>query len=121
MRTYRLQPQQTLGDRLVVEQEAAKEQGEEHDEHAEQVGHALVADDDSQEEADHRGCQVEENEEEHELAEFGSGRHKACHRIHDAAHDGRREDAQGNDVENNLGQVVRKRCVISLGTLANEE
>ena len=47
--TYRLQPQQTLGDGLVVEQEAAEEQGEEHDEHAEQVGNALVADDDSEE------------------------------------------------------------------------
>lgn len=121
MRTYRLQPQQTLGDRLVVEQEAAKEQGEEHDEHAEQVGHALVADDDSEEQADHRRCQVEEHEEEHEFAELGSGGYQTSHGVHDAAHDGRREDAQGNDVEDNFGQIVRKRGVVSLCALADEE
>ena len=40
----------------MVEQEAAEEQGEEHDEHAEQVGYALVADDDSEEQADHCCC-----------------------------------------------------------------
>ena len=119
--TYRLQPEQTLGDGLMVEQEAAEEQGEEHDEHAEQIGDALVADDDTEEQADHRRCQVEEHEEQHELAELGSGRHQTCHRVYDAAHDGRWDDSQGNDVEDDLGQVVGERGVVSLCPLTDEE
>lgn len=105
-KTYRLQPEQALGDRLVIEQEAAEEEGEEHDEHAEQICHSLVPHADSDEQADHGGRQVEQHEEEHELEELGGGRHEARHGVHDAAHDGRRKNAQGYDVEDDFGQVV---------------
>ena len=49
-KTYRLQPKQAPRDRLIVEQEASEEEGEEHDEHTEKVRHSLVAHADSDEE-----------------------------------------------------------------------
>ena len=101
-----MQPQQTLRDRLVVEQEAAKEQGKEHDKHAEQIRHTLVAHDNPDEQADHRSRQIEQHEEEHKLAKLRSSRHQAGHRVHDAAHNRGRQDAQGNNIEDDFGQVV---------------
>ena len=105
----------------MVEQEASEEEGEQHNQHTEKVRHSLVAHADSDEQADHSGCQVEQDEEEHELEELGRCGDEAGHRVHDAAHDSGRQDPQGNDVENDFRQVVSERVVVPFRALTDEQ
>jgi hypothetical protein len=104
----------------VVEQKAAEEEGEQHDEHTQQIRDSLVADADADEKTNHGGCQVEQDEEEHELEELGRRRDQARHGVHDAAHDSRRQNPQGNNIEDDFRQVVGERIVVPFRALADE-
>lgn len=61
--THGLQPTKTLGNSLVIEQEAAKKQAEQHDKNTNQVCDTLVLDDDANAQAYCSRSKVEENNE----------------------------------------------------------
>lgn len=116
-----MQPTKTLGNGLVIEQKAAKEQAEQHDKHTDKVCDTLVLDDNANTQAYCSSCKVEENDEQHEFPEFSSSGQKTSHWIHDDGHDDRRNESKRNDIEDDLGRVVSQGRVVSLGTLSDEQ
>lgn len=74
----------------MVKQETRKQQTEEHDETADQVGHASVAEDNTDEQADVSRSQIEEHKHQNEAEEFSPSRNQSGHRVHNDSHDDRR-------------------------------
>lgn len=105
----------------MIEQEAAKEQAEQHDKNTDKIGDTLVLDNDTDAQAYCSSCKVEENDKQHKLPEFSSSRQKTSHGIHNDSHNDRRNESKRDDVEDNLGCVVSQGRVVSFGALSDEQ
>ena len=78
-----LQPEHRLWYRIVVEQQASKEEGEEHDQTANEGGYPVVFANDTNEEAYRGGGEVEEDENEEEFEEVGCVGNQTWHGVKD--------------------------------------
>lgn len=105
----------------MVEQEAGEEQAEEHGKAADEVGDAWVSEDDADEQAHGGGGEVEEDEEEHEVEELRPGGDEARHGVDDDAEDDGGDEAQRDNVKDDLGGEVGDGVVVALCALPDEE
>jgi len=77
----------------MIQQEPSKQQRKQHNQHPQQIRHALVPDADTDEEADHRGREIEEYQKQHEFEELRRRGHEARHGVHHTTHDYWRDQA----------------------------
>ena len=89
----------------------------EHDERADEARDARALARDREQEDDGRRGEVEEHEREHELPERRHLWHEPDPRVDDAPEHDRRDDAQRQDVEQDLGREVRERRVVPVGSV----
>lgn len=90
---------------------------EEHNQSTDERGDTRAGERDREQEDDTGGRQVEEDEGEHELPEDRNLRDETNPAVDDATKDKRRHDAEGQDVEQDLGGEVREGRIVAVCTM----
>lgn len=94
---------------------------EEHDETADEVGDAGILDEYAEKEDDARRREVEEDKYEDKPPERRNLRYKSDRGVNDRTENERRNDPEGDHVEEEFGREVGERVVVPVCSFAGEE
>ena len=105
----------------MVQQETGEQQAEEHDQATNQVGDATITEHNTDKQADVGSRKVEQNQNQHKSKEFRPCGDQPGHGVDNDAHDNRREEPQGHNVENDLGREVSDWMVVAICSFPNKQ
>lgn len=119
--------EEAVGQSVLVQRGERKVKGTDerslvqHHQAADEIGKTRVRDGDRDEEDDRGRREVKENENEDELPELHNVWNEPDEAVDDGAEKDRGDDTERKDVEENLGEEVGNRRVVSVGPLAHKE
>ena len=105
----------------VIEQQACKQQAEQHHQAPNEIRHSLIPTDNADKQTDRRRREIEQHQHKDELEELRPGRYEPSHRVDDTAQNYRRNEPQRHDVEEDFGGEVGDGVIISVGTFTEEK